>query len=472
MPQTTSHAPTPTLGRAVAGRNPWAVEIGATLALGWPLILTNLAQVTVSAVNMMMIGRLGAQELAAAVLAASLYQSLTNFCMGLVSATMPMIAMTLGRNRHSVREVRRTVRQGFWSAVVICVPMWFVMWHADRILLAMGQDPAVAAQAVPFMHTLQWGLLPNLGFIVLRSFLAAVERPLWTLAVALAAIAFNAALGWLLIFGPFGLPPLGLAGAGLASTGANLVMLVGSGLIVTRHRRFRRYHLFGRFWRPDWPRFVALWRIGLPMALTFAFETATFYAAVMVMGLIGPVALAAHAIVFQVATVNFMVPLGLGQVATVRVGRAFGAGDPEGVRRAGWSAYGLGVGFMALMATLMLLAPRLLIGIFLDLEDPANAATVATSITFMAFAALFQVVDGAQAVCAGMLRGLGDTRVPMILAAIGYWVIGAPCGAYLAFRIGGGGVYLGLAAGLATVAGLMTLRWIARTARPHAGARA
>ena len=299
--------------------------------------------------------------------------------------------------------------------------------------------------------------------MVLRSFLAAVQRPFWTLAVAVPVIAANVLIGLVAVFGAFGLPGFGLAGAGLASTLSSGLMFAGTGLIVLRHKRFRRYRLFGRLWRPDWPRFIALWRIGLPMAITFGFETAIFYAAVIVMGLLGPNALAAHAIVFQIATLNFMVPLGLGQAATVRVGRAFGSGDAAGVRRAGWAAYGLGVGFMAAMAALMLLAPRLLIGMFLDLRAPENASVVALSVTFLAYAALFQIVDGAQAVCSGMLRGLEDTRLPMLMAAVGYWAIGAPCGAFLAFRIGGGGVYLGLATGLATVAGLMTLRWIAKT---------
>lgn len=446
-------------------RGTWASEVRATLILGWPLIAANLAQVAISATNLVLIGRLGADELAAAVLAASLYQSLLNFCMGLVSATMPMLSVTLGQNRHSVREVRRTVRQGLWSAALITLPAWLVMWNVEPILLAMGQQPVVAARAADYMHALQWGFLPYLGFVALRSFLAAVERPLWTLAIAIPVIAANLALGWCLAFGPFGPPALGLAGAGLASTISSCLTFVGGVGIVLRHRRFRRYRLFGRWWRPDWSRFAALWRIGLPMAVTFGFETAIFYAAVIVMGLLGPTALAAHGVVFQIAVLNFMVPLGLGQVATVRVGRAYGAGDGDGVRRAGWAAYALGVGYMACMAAAMLLAPKPLIAMFLDLHDPANAAVMNLSVTFLAYAAVFQIVDGAQAVCGGMLRGLEDTRVPMIMAAVGYWGIGAPCGAFLAFRIGGGGVYLGLAIGLATVACLMTLRWKAKASR-------
>ena len=436
------------------------------MILGWPLVLTNLAQVAITATDMMLIGRLGGETLAAGVLASSLYQSLLIFCMGLVSATLPMIAITLGEHRHAVREVRRTVRQGLWSAGLISLPIWLVMWNTELILLAMGQAKPVAGQAVEFMHTMQWGLLPYLGFVVIRSFMSALERPFWTLVVAAPAIVANAVIGYALIFGALGLPALGLAGAGIASTCSSCLLFAGAAAVAVRHRHFRRYRLFGRWWQPDLPRLLALWRLGLPMAITFGFETSIFYAAVIVMGLLGPVALAAHAIVFQFAALAFMVPLSFGQVATVRVGRAFGAGDAAGAQRAGWSAFGLGVGFMSMTAATMFLAPRILIAAFLDLDSPLNADVVDVAASFFAFAAVFQIVDGAQAVCSGMLRGLGDTKVPMLLAAVGYWGIGAPCGAWLAFRMGGGGVYLGLAIGLGAVALLMGRRWIKKTTAP------
>jgi MATE family multidrug resistance protein len=242
------------------------------------------------------------------------------------------------------------------------------------------------------------------------------------------------------------------------------MMFAGLTLLMLRDRRFRRYAIFGRFWRPDWPHFRELCRLGLPISAALVFEVSIFNAAVFLMGLVGPNALAAHAIAIQIASLTFMVPLGFGQAVTVRVGRAYGAGDREGIRRAGWTAYALGVGFMGLTACVMLFAPRLLIGAFLDLSLPENEAVIALAITFLMFAALFQIVDGAQAVAIGMLRGLHDTRVPMIFAAIGYWGIGLPLGALLAFPLGfnGSGIWIGLAAGLAVVAALLTGRWIMR----------
>ena len=195
-----------------------------------------------------------------------------------------------------------------------------------------------------------------------------------------------------------------------------------------------------------------------------AFEVTIFNAAVFLMGLIGPAPLAAHAIAIQIASLAFMIPLGLGQAATVRVGHAYGAGDRDAVARAGWTAYGMGVGTMLMTATLLVLFPRALIGAFLDIHDPANAAVVAQAVVFLGIAALFQIVDGAQAVASGMLRGLHDTRVPMVYAALGYWGLGLPLGIVLAFPagLGGAGIWTGLASALAVVAALMTWRWIQR----------
>jgi MATE family multidrug resistance protein len=229
-------------------------------------------------------------------------------------------------------------------------------------------------------------------------------------------------------------------------------------------RRFRRYHLFGRFWRADWNRFRQLWRLGFPIGITLVFEVTIFNAAAFLMGLISANALAAHAIAIQIASLAFMVPLGFGQAATVRVGRAFGAGDRDAIARAGWTAYGMGVTFMAFAAATMITVPHLMISGFLDRTDPANAPVIELAVTFLAFAALFQIADGAQAVCLGMLRGLHDARVPMLVAAFGYWGIGLPLSALLAFpfNLEGVGIWIGLATGLLVVAVLLTARWVMR----------
>ncbi|HEX2555892.1 MAG TPA: MATE family efflux transporter [Microvirga sp.] len=445
-------------------RRAWIAEIRATLALSWPIVLTNLAQTGLLTTDVMLMGWLGPDALAAGALATNLYHALMIFGIGLVSATSPLVAEELGRRRHAVREVRRTVRQGLWSAVTITVPIWLAAWNGEAILVAIGQEPALAAAAGEYMRALMWSLLPFLFYLVLRSYLAALQRPGWALAIGLVAVLVNLSFAYGFMFGALGLPRLGLVGAGIATTLSSTFMFLGLAAVVSLDRRFRRYHLFGRFWRADWARYRALWRIGVPIGLTLAFEVTVFNAAALLMGRIGASELAAHAVALQIASLAFMVPLGVSQAVTVRVGRAYGAGDPGGVTRAGWTAFALGTGFMAFTALLMMAVPRTLVGFFLDTGNPANERVVAFALSFLMMAALFQLVDGAQAVGAGMLRGLQDTRVPMIYAAIGYWGVGLPVGVALGFgtSLRGVGIWIGLALGLAVVAGLMLWRWMRR----------
>ena len=449
---------------SAGARDPWRGEFRATLSLSWPMILTNLAQTALTTTDVVMLGWLGPDALAAGALATNLYFAFMIFGIGLVTAVAPMIARERGMRKHSVREVRRTFRQGLWSAIAISVPIWAVLWNTEPILLALGQEPRLAAGAETYMRTFQWALLPFLAYLVLRSFLGAMERPVWALWAGAVGFLANAAAAWCLIFGKLGFPRLELVGAGIATTFSSTVMFAVVAGVVLWDRKFRRYRLFGRLWRPDWRRFRELWRLGLPIGATLVFEVTIFNAAVFLMGLIGPAALAAHSIAIQIASVAFMVPLGFGQAVTVRVGRAYGAGDRDAIARAGWAAFILGVGFMCVTAAVMLFAPRLLIGGFLDLRAPENAPVVELAVTFLAFAALFQVADGAQAVASGMLRGLHDTRIPMLIAALGYWGVGLPLGVVLGFPLGlgGAGIWIGLATGLAVVAVLMSWRWAIR----------
>lgn len=443
---------------------PWRAEVRAMIALAWPMVLTNLGQTAMTTTDVMMMGRLGPDALAAGTLGANLYFSPMIFGLGLILAVSPMIAFELGRKRHSVRDVRRTVRQGLWIATLVALPIWLLLWHSQEILLAMGQRPDLAADAGAYVGAMQWAVLPFYGFIVLRSFISALERPGWALVIVFAAVGVNALLNWCLMFGNLGFPAWGLFGAGVTTTFASLFMFAGMAAVVMLERQFRRYRLFGRFWRADWPRFRELVRLGLPIAGILTFEVTIFNAAALLMGLIDAVSLAAHAIAIQVASISFMVPMGISQAATVRVGRAFGAGDRDGASLSGWTAFVMGVGFMALMALVMLLLPRLLIVAFVDLDAPVNGPVVELAITFLALAALFQIADGAQAVAGGMLRGLQDTAVPMVMAAVGYWGVGLPLGVVLAFwfDLGGVGIWIGLSSGLGVVSALLIARWLRR----------
>jgi MATE family multidrug resistance protein len=308
-----------------------------------------------------------------------------------------------------------------------------------------------------------WCTAPWLLFQLLRNFVSALERPRIVLWLSLAGIAANALLSWSLIFGHFGLPALGLVGGGLGSTLTWVIMCAALMAVVRTDRQFRRFHLFGNWWRFDGQRTIAMVRLGWPIGLTMALEMGVFALAAYFMGWIGAPAVAAHAVALQLAALTFMVPLGLGQAATVRVGLALGRGDDGAIARAGWTAWVIGVGFMATMALIMWSIPRELVTLFLK-DVPANAVTIGLAVSFLRVAAAFQLVDGAQVIGAGMLRGLHDTRWPLLFALVGYWVVGLGIGTWLAFAQDwkGVGIWVGLASGLAAVAALMLARWVLR----------
>ncbi|MES2291294.1 MAG: MATE family efflux transporter [Pseudomonadota bacterium] len=443
---------------------PWRSEAHALMALAMPLILGNLAQSMIYATDLVLLGRLSADALAAGSLAVNIYGPFLMFGTGLLSALAPMIATERGRKKHSVRDVRRSVRQGLWVGAAITIPSWLILWHGEEILVAFGQEPALAAQGGLFLQIVMWSLPAYFIHLALRFYISAMERAFVVFIVLFATVFVNAIASWALIFGRLGMPAMGFAGAPLGSLISTVFLCLGLVLAIVTSRHFRRYHLFGRWWRSDWQRFAAIWKLGLPIAIMIILEIGVFNAAVFVMGMIDRTSLAAHAIAIQIAAFAFMVPMGVGQAATVRVGLGVGMGDRERITRAGWLAFIIGVGFMCTTALTLLLFPRALVGIFLDLADPANAAIIATAVSFLAVAALFQIVDGAQVVGAGVLRGLHDTRWPMIYAVIGYWVIGAGIGITLAFPLNmrGVGIWLGLASGLAVVAVLVLIRWINR----------
>jgi len=450
---------------AAAPRGEWAAEIRASLVLGLPLVLTNVAQHAIHTTDVLLMGRLGPDTLAAGALGTNWYFLFFIMGIGITLATQPILAQERGANRFAVRELRRTVRQGFWAALTISVPIWAVLWQAEAALLAIGQEPELAREAGAYVRALQWGLLPAFWFSVLRCFVNALERPRPALVVTVLAIGLNALLAWALMFGRLGLPALGLLGAGIASTIANSFMFAALLGYVCYDRQLRRYRILGRFWRADWPRYRALMRLGIPISVTMGLESSVFNASAMLMGLIGREALAAHAIALQLAALTFMVPLGLAQAATVRVGLAAGAGDRRGVHVAGWTALALGTGFMTLTGLMFLAFPGPLVGLFLE-NTPANAPVLEVAVLFMMMAGLFQIADGVQVIGASVLRGLKDTRVPMLLAAVGYWVMGLPLGTALAFwaGLGGVGIWLGFVTGLSAVAVLFVHRWARREA--------
>lgn len=455
------------IGRA-RPRSAWWGETQATLALAWPLALTNLSQHAMIITDTVILGWLSTEALAAATLGATLYWMLMAPALGVALAATPLLAQARGRGQRPgalgrgwVREMRRGARSALWAACALLVPAFALLWFGEALLRALGQDAALAALAGTYLRVLMWGLLPFCGFIVLRGFLAAMERPGPALAIAGAAVLMNVGLDWVLVFGAFGWSGLGVVGAGLASTLANTLMLAGLLLLIARDRRLGRFRLLGRLWRPDPSRMSEVLRIGLPISGAMLLEIGVFSAAALAVGWFGAIAVAAHAIALQAAATTFMVPMGIGQAATARVGIFAGAGEAAAAVRAGWVAIALGAGFMVAMALLLILAREPIAWAFLDPADDQAAATAALGATLLVIAGLFQLADGVQAVAAGALRGLKDTRGPMLLAGLGYWGIGLPLGLALALAAGmeATGLWIGLAAGLGVVAVLMLGRW-------------
>ena len=455
--------------RVTAADRPLRRELGATFALSWPIILVNVAISLMTVTDIMMLGWLSPRALAAGALGFNLYLPPFLFGTGVVSALSPIAASMVGAGEEAA-ALRRATHQALLSALLIALVTWFALWWTTDILKFIGEEPDLAQDAGTYMLGFQWSLAPSLLFFAARSAFFALERPRPILVAGLAAVAFNALANYALIFGRLGMPALGIFGSGLATTLSQTLMVVLLVAVSLIDPRLRRLQLFAFPWRVASREMTALWRLGLPIGGTIVAEVGVFASSTLLVGLIDRAALEAHTIALQIVSLAFMVPLGLGQAATIRVGHAYGAGDVAALRRAGWSAFGLTLVFALLSAATMLGAPRLLIAPFLDVAAPENQTAVAIATTLLGIAALFQIFDASQATLANMLRGIHDLRVPLLIALLGYWGVGAPVGLVLGFLtpLGAVGVWIGLALGLAVVAVLLLLRWIGKERRGFA----
>lgn len=442
----------------------WRSELGATFRLAWPLALANLLQMLVHAVDVIFVARLGERELAASALAIALFGLLMWAFSGLTGMVAALIAEELGRRRHAVREVRRSVRMGLWLALVSGTIGMAICWQGEAIMLASGQEQALSARAGDFLRVVMWAMIPMIAANVLRSFVAALGRPVFATAITGFALFASVLFNWMFVFGNLGAPAMGLEGSALASVLTSLFILASYIVAILGNRRLRRYRVFGNWWRPEWSRLQELVRLGSPVMVIIVAEAGLFSGAALLMGRIGASELAGHTVALQIAALAFQIPFGVGQAATIRVGYHYGARDVAAIGRAGWVGIGMAGGFMCLTAALMIFAPMLLLQIYVDPAEPANAAMVGFAVQYMLVAAAFQLVDGVQAVAAGALRGLQDTRMPMVIAVFSYWVPGLGTAIWLGFYtpLEGTGVWIGLAIGLVFAAALLTLRWARR----------
>ncbi|MGB7260156.1 MAG: MATE family efflux transporter [Pseudolabrys sp.] len=452
---------------SLSGRGLWRAEIAETVHLALPIAFTQLGQIAMMTSDLVLVGRLGDKAVAGSALAQIVLFVGFMLGMGLVSAVAPLAAQAFGAREP--RMVRRSLRVGLWVSLLLSVPLVAVQLQGERILLALGQEPEAARLAGDYLAGLTWSMVPGWWFIALRSFMGAVNRPEPALWITLAAIPINTLLAYALIFGAFGLPRLEMTGAGAATTIVNAGMCIAGFWIAYTQRPFRKYRVLGRFWRADWALMGKLIVVGAPISGSFLLEYGLFASAAVMVGWLGTIPLAAHQIALQTAAAVFMVPLGISMAATVRVGQAVGRNDPLSARRAGFAAIALAVIFMAAMVVLIVASRDLIPLAFLDTGDRDTDATIALAATLLTIGATFFIVDGIQTVAAGALRGLNDTRVPMMFAAVSFWPVGFVASYALGFPVGLGvtGVWIGFTIGLVLYAFLLTWRFHNLTRRGY-----
>lgn len=438
----------------------WFGHVRATLVLGLPLVGSQLGLMLINTTDTVMLGWYSVDTLAASVLATPIFFTVMIFGAGFSQAVMPMAAQAEGEGDR--RGVRRSVRMGLWVAIGYSALVMLPLWYTEPILLLLGQKPRIAELAGEYMRIAQWAMFPTLLAQALRAFLSALERPTAVFWSTMIGAGLNAALNWVFIFGNLGAPELGIAGAAIASLGTTILTFLVLAIHVTRNSHAAQYEIFARFWRPDWQAVGDVLRIGLPISVTILAEVGMFVFSSIFMGWVSVVALAAHGIAMQLTSIAFMVPLGMAQAATVRVGRAYGRRDPVGLNRAAAAVMGICLLTGSVGALVFWLAPAPLVSLFLDRRSPEAAEVVAYAVPLLLIAAMFQLFDNAQAIGAGLLRGLKDTRVPMWLAIVSYWAIGMPAAYVLGFAAGWGGtgVWTGLALGLGFAALALNARFL------------
>ncbi len=447
---------------SVEDRNRWSVHIRTILTLALPLIGAQLAQMAIHVTDTVMLGWLGAEELAGSVLGSQLFFLLFIIGSGFSYAVMPLASVAVGEGDQV--SVRRAVRMGFWVVGIVSVLSLVPMWFSAPLFRALKQEPELVVLASSYLQIAMWGLPFALITTVLRAFLSAIDRPQVVLWATIAGAFLNAFLNWVFIFGNLGAPALGIEGAAIASVGTNILTVICLVLYVSYRKTPRSYELFVRIWKPDWSFFFKVSRLGGPISATLLAEVGLFAASSILMGWLGVIPLAAHGVALQIISVIFMIPFGFSQAATVRVGQAYGRSDALAIDRVAKTALVMSVGVAVLAAIALVVIPEPMIGLFLDEDNADAAAVVALGVPLLAVAAAFQIVDTLQVVSAGLLRGLQDTRVPMIIAVASYWGIGVPAAWVLAFPLGFGapGVWAGLACGLFLAAIFLTARFVGR----------
>jgi multidrug resistance protein, MATE family len=433
-------------------------EVRASLFLALPLAGAQMAQSAIAFTDTAMMGQLGNQILAAGGLGAMSFSTLVIIGSGLVSAASPLAAQAHGAGQP--QQVGQVVRQGFWLAILLTIPVALLIWNAQPLLQRLGQQ-ADLEQTERYLRAVVWGYLPALGFFILKDFVSAISKPRSVIIITLISVPLNILGNYVLMYGKFGLPALGLAGIGWSSAIVLWSMFLSLALYIRLHPAFVHYGIFRGFPKFYPPLIQELIHIGLPISIIVFVETGLFAVTTLLIGQIGAAPLAAHQIALETAGVTFRIPLGIAFATTIRVGQLIGQNNPRGARFAGFVGIALGMVFMMGMGALIWTIPGAIVGLFLDVRDPENAAVVPLAQVLLGIAAAFQIFDGIQVIAAAALRGVKDTRVPMLIGIFAYWGMGLTSGYFLGMVLGLGavGLWWGLALGLAVAAIVLTWRF-------------
>ncbi|MCF2904479.1 MATE family efflux transporter [Octadecabacter sp. CECT 8868] len=441
----------------------YQTHVSRLLKLGLPLVGANVAGFSIHMTDTIMLGWYSVSSLAAATVATGLWFVIFIIGAGFGRAVTPMVAEAIEQGDET--RARRVTRMALWLSAIYSTLLIVPFMYGEQVLLLIGQEPSVAAEGGLYLRIAVLGMFPAMGAQVMRSYLGAMELTAVQLWITLIALAANALVNYALIFGNLGAPELGIEGAAIASVVIQLLQMIA--LMIYTQRTKPEAELFRRIWRSDAEAMGEVFRLGLPIGLTSFAEGGLFVGSSIMMGWIGEVELAAHGIALQLTAFMFMFHVGMCEAATIRASRHFGARNEVDLKRGAYAAYGVSLTFGLLVVLVYLAMPGTLVSMFIDPTDPARDAVLTLGISLIIVSALFQFVDAGQIVALSVLRGVQDTRVPMWLAIVSYWVIGIPSSYLLAFTFGVGpvGLWLGLTVGLGIAAILLGLRFWARTTR-------
>lgn len=437
-------------------------EAGITLKIGLPVIAAQLLQMSMNFVDTVMAGNLSAEDLAAVAIGGAIFFPFVMLAAGIMMAITPIVAQLIGARNFG--EIGTNARQGLWMSQILAIPVFFIIRHMDFVMRLMDIAPAVIPIAQGYLEAISWGILPLCAYMGLRFFNEglSVTRP--AMYFALTGLIINIPGNYLLMYGALGFPQLGAVGCGYSSSIVSLVMFLGMLVFTMKHKPYQRFEIFSSFRWPEWKYFREILRVGIPIGLSSTMEVTMFAVVSLLMGSLSAVAVAGHQVAINFSAMTFMVPFGLATAITTRVGNAAGKGSIREARRRGFIGISLATIFMCFTAVIMFTIPDLITSMYTN--DNA-VQEVAVGLLYMA--AIFQISDGIQVSSYGALRGLKDTKKPMYVNFIAYWLIGLPLGYYLGItrEIGPQGLWMGLIAGLTVAAILHNTRFYKLTSSKY-----